>query len=387
MNRRQLLKVLPASTFTLASRSAAAHQSTSGKTPDLPLEEYQPKSMLHVRESKVPRSRYPLIDIHTHITWSGELSGADKVTFNAKPEELLPVMDRRNIKMMVDCTGGYGNGLKEAIRVLHQAHPDRFLVFTEPHWSEIEHPKYPQFQADEIQAAHRAGASGIKILKILGLYLRQHVKTGPLITIDDPRFDPMWETAGALRMPIGIHTSDPEAFFLPIDRFNERWEELHAHPDWSFYGKDFPSNRELQEARRRVMRRHPRTNFICFHVADAEDLGYVSECRNRIQICLWKLQPELANWAGSRVLRADSLTNIKTASCSVRTLCLKASTCLNSCSKTSCMKSIIVSSKPRTSISTMLRQKFRHKGGGASMASAYRKIYCTKFTGRMLPGC
>ena len=278
MNRRQLLKVLPASTFTLASRSAVAHQSTSGKTPDLPLEEYQPKSMLHVRESKVPRSRYPLIDIHTHITWSGELSGADKVTFNAKPEELLPVMDRRNIKVMVDCTGGYGNGLKEAIRVLHQAHPDRFLVFTEPHWSEIENPKYPQFQADEIQAAHRAGARGIKILKILGLYLRQHVKTGPLVTIDDSRFDPMWETAGALRMPIGIHTSDPEAFFLPIDRFNERWEELHAHPDWSFYGKDFPSNRELQEARRRVMRRHPRTNFICFHVADAEDLGYVSEC-------------------------------------------------------------------------------------------------------------
>src|SRR3954451_5285312 len=41
-----------------------------------------------------------------------------------------------------------------------------------------------------------------------------------------------------------IHTSDPEAFFLPTDRFNERFEELNAHPDWSFHGKDFPSNRE-----------------------------------------------------------------------------------------------------------------------------------------------
>jgi predicted TIM-barrel fold metal-dependent hydrolase len=79
-------------------------------------------------------------------------------------------------------------------------------------------------------------------------------------------------------MPVAIHVSDPEAFFLPIDRFNERWEELHAHPDWSFHGRDFPGNRDLQEARRNVMRRHPRTQFVCLHVADAEDLPYVSEC-------------------------------------------------------------------------------------------------------------
>jgi hypothetical protein len=31
--------------------------------------------------------------------------------------------------------------------------------------------------------------------------------------------------------------SDPEAFFLPTDRFNERYEELSAAPDWSFHWK------------------------------------------------------------------------------------------------------------------------------------------------------
>jgi predicted TIM-barrel fold metal-dependent hydrolase len=65
---------------------------------------------------------------------------------------------------------------------------------------------------------------------------------------------------------------------LPTDRYNERYEELNAHPDWSFHGKDFPSDRELQEARRRVMKRHPKTRFVCLHVAEAEDLAYVSEC-------------------------------------------------------------------------------------------------------------
>ena len=37
----------------------------------------------------------------------------------------------------------------------------------------------------------------------------------------------MWETCGALNMPVAIHVSDPEAFFLPIDRFNERFEQLN----------------------------------------------------------------------------------------------------------------------------------------------------------------
>jgi predicted TIM-barrel fold metal-dependent hydrolase len=161
---------------------------------------------------------------------------------------------------------------------LQTAHPGLFLVFTEPAWSKAADPDYSRQQADLIEDAHRRGAKGLKVLKTLGLYLRENVTTGKLVRIDDRRFDAMWEAVGSLQMPVAIHSSDPEAFFLPIDRFNERWEELHAHPDWSFYGKDFPSNRELQEARRNVMRRHPRTQFICLHVADSEDLTYVSEC-------------------------------------------------------------------------------------------------------------
>jgi predicted TIM-barrel fold metal-dependent hydrolase len=187
-------------------------------------------------------------------------------------------MDRKNLRTMVNVTGGYGENLKEAVAKLATAHAGRFVVFTEPAWSRTAEPGYPKLQADLIEEGHRAGARGLKVLKTLGLVLREQVTTGPLVKVDDKKFDPMWEAAGALKMPIAIHTSDPEAFFLPIDRFNERWEELHAHPDWSFHGKDFPSNRELQEARRNVMRRHPRTQFVCLHTADAEDLAYVSEC-------------------------------------------------------------------------------------------------------------
>ncbi len=231
--------------------------------------------MLHVPDTKVPRARFPVVDFHTHITSARVRSGEATLRFNLQPEECLAVMDRKNLRTMVSLTGGYGETLREAIGKLQTPHRGRFVVFTEPAYGRASEPGYAKAQADLIADAHQAGAGGLKVLKTLGLYLREQ---GKLVRIDDPRFDPMWDAAGTLNMPVAIHISDPEAFFLPIDRFNERWEELHAHPSWSFHGSDFPTDRELQEARRNVMRRHPRTQFVCLHVANAENLPYVSEC-------------------------------------------------------------------------------------------------------------
>ena len=283
MNRRQLMKTVPAAVAGISMKPAMGQSpKNSPKEGVLPLEQYEPKSMLHTVETHVPRARFPLIDFHTHLTWSGELSGKDEVKLIEKPEELLPVMDRKNIHTMVDLTGGYANGLNDAIRLLQQAHPGRFIVFTEPWWSKIEDPNYPKFQADQIEAAHKAGAKGIKVLKILGLYLREHVKTGKLVAIDDRRFDPMWEACAALNMPVFMHVSDPEAFFLPTDASNERYEELACHPDWSFYGPAFPGNAELLAARDRVIARHPNTTFALMHVGNgAENLAAVADCLER----------------------------------------------------------------------------------------------------------
>jgi predicted TIM-barrel fold metal-dependent hydrolase len=261
--------MLAAGTARPGSQAKPAERHAKGKMP-LDLSEFQPKSMLRVPETKVARSRYPVIDIHTHIS-------------DAEPAALLQVMDRKNLRMLVNVTGGFGEELAETVRKFQTPHPDRFAVFTEPWWERSNEPGYPQFQADQIERAHRAGARGLKILKTLGLRLREQISQGPLVKVDDPRFDPMWEVCGALKMPVAIHTSDPDAFFLPIDRFNERFEELNNHPDWSFYDQDFPSKKELLEARNRVFARHPKTQFVGLHVGNkAENLAYVSECMDRL---------------------------------------------------------------------------------------------------------
>src|SRR4051812_29582098 len=268
MNRRDLLLSVSAAAATpqLTAVNAAEHKQ------ELPIEQFQPRSMLHTPETKVARSAFPVIDMHTHITHAGGLEGPGDIRFAASAQDCLAVMDRKNIHTMVNLTSGYGANLQQAIDKLQAAHPGRFIVFTEPAWSKAADPDYSKTQADLIEDAHRRGAKGLKVLKTLGLYLRENITTGKLVRIDDRRFDAMWDAVGSFNMPVAIHSSDPEAFFLPVDRFNERWEELNAHPDWSFYGRDFPTNRELQEARRNVMRRHPRTQFVCLHVADSEDL-------------------------------------------------------------------------------------------------------------------
>jgi predicted TIM-barrel fold metal-dependent hydrolase len=234
--------------------------------------------MLHVRESRVPRARFPVIDFHTHVS----RRRAQKP--GVPPGELVKTMDAVNLHTMVNLTGGTGDDLAATVAAFDRAFPRRFVTMTEPSWTRAGDAGYAAWQAEEIGRARAAGAVGVKVLKTLGLYLRDGGPSGKLVRVDDPRFDPMWETCGKLGLPVAIHVGDPEAFFLPIDRFNERYEELNAHPDWSFHGKDFPAFKEILAARDRVFARHPKTTFVALHVGHwAENLAAVGEMLDKFR--------------------------------------------------------------------------------------------------------
>ncbi|MBV8477421.1 MAG: amidohydrolase family protein [Acidobacteria bacterium] len=295
MNRRQWLATLgwaigaslPSKAgHTISRANRQAKSQVGGKSQALALADYEPRSMLEAPETHVERAASSVVDVHTHITFSAKSTNgvalAPERTYLGTPNELLAVMDRKNIRAMVNLTGGYDDGLRDVIVKYDRAFPGRFYSFTEPCYARFLQPDYPRIQADALERSQRAGAKGLKILKTLGLYLRENITSGRLVRIDDPRFDPMWDTCGQLNMPVAIHVSDPIAFFTPTDRFNERYEELNNHPDWSFYDQDFPSNGQLLEARNRVIARHPRTQFLVLHVGNfAENLNNVSENLDR----------------------------------------------------------------------------------------------------------
>jgi predicted TIM-barrel fold metal-dependent hydrolase len=279
--------------FGALSAAALPHVRAQAQAPGCPpsgeplkLQDFRPRSMLHVKETRVTKPRFPVIDVHTHFTFTAsETRGVptgEKMSFNTTAKDAVAVMDRKGVKAAVNLTGGSGKGLEATLDAFDRAQPGRFWSCTEPSYGDWLDPRYPQIQADAIERAAKAGARGLKILKALGLSLRERLTEGPLVKVDDSRFDPMWEACAAHELPVYIHVSDPEAFFLPIDCTNERYDELGHHPEWSFYGRDFPSHRELMAARDRVLARHPRTLFVGLHVGhDAEHLDFVSDSLER----------------------------------------------------------------------------------------------------------
>jgi predicted TIM-barrel fold metal-dependent hydrolase len=171
---------------------------------------------------------------------------------------------------------------------------ERFAVFANIDWQgsgkkddpatwDCQRPDFGRRVARELALSKQRGACGVKIFKQFGLEYKN--ADGSLIKIDDPRWDAIWQACGALDLPVLIHVADPAAFFLPIDETNERFEELHRHPEWSFHGPQFPTRDDLLSAFLRVVKKHPQTKFISAHVAsNAEDLGAVArwldECPN-----------------------------------------------------------------------------------------------------------
>jgi predicted TIM-barrel fold metal-dependent hydrolase len=232
------------------------------------LRDFHPISMLHVPAHQVPKAKFYVIDVHNHI------NDAARIEEHMPPERVIAIMNNTNVKTVVILTGMWGEKLQHVIDEMVKPYPGRFIVFTQFDWSKIDDPDFSQEMVGQLDDAVARGARGLKLLKDLGLGVRD--QTGKLIAVDDPRLDPVWHECGVLGIPVSIHTGDPEAFFLPTDAGNERYEELTEHPDWSFYGPRYPKLQELLEARNRVFARHPETRFVSLHMGWPENLGWVS---------------------------------------------------------------------------------------------------------------
>jgi predicted TIM-barrel fold metal-dependent hydrolase len=233
------------------------------------LKDFQPVSMLHATAHNVDRAKFYVIDVHNHV------NDALHIDNHMPPERVIEIMNNTNVKTVVILTGMWGEKLQHVIDEMVKPYPGRIMVFAQIDWSKIDDPNFSQEMVAQLDDAVARGARGLKQLKDLGLSIRD--KSGKLVAVDDPRLDPVWEECGRLGIPVSIHGTDPEAFFHPVDNANERYEELIEHPDWSFFGPQFPSKESILAARDRMFAKHPHTTFVALHMANwPENLDYVS---------------------------------------------------------------------------------------------------------------
>lgn len=232
----------------------------------LNLSDFHPRSMLRVAEHQLDRAKFPAIDFHNHI------DGVDTA-------DVLRVMDSCGIEHLVNITMKPGTDGLESLMRLRKASPERFSTVTWMDWRDLGEDGFFDRSVRRLEQCAAAGAIGMKLWKDLGLRLRD--RDGSLLRIDDLRLDGLFARAAELGVFIMFHTADPAAFFLPTDAQNERFEELSAHPDWSFYGSAF-SREELLEQRNRVFARHPKTQFVAAHMGEQpEDLAAVAAMLER----------------------------------------------------------------------------------------------------------
>ena len=247
---------------------------------NLLLENFRPQPALKAPENRLVKAKFPVVDIHTHFRI--KLKGGEK-----ELDAFVKTMDENNIALCVSLDGQLGEKLDEHARFLWTKYPNRFAIFANLDWQgtgkaddpptwDCQRPDFARRMARELAAAKDRGACGLKIFKQFGLEYKN--SDGSHLKIDDPRWDEIWRACGEFGLPVLIHVADPAAFFQPIDEKNERWEELHRHPEWSFHGPQFPKQADVFAAFLRVVKRYPKTTFISAHVANnPEDLATVSQ--------------------------------------------------------------------------------------------------------------
>ncbi len=225
---------------------------------------YEPTPALVTKVTQVPRAKFPVIDVHCH--WSAR----------QEPEALLAAMDERNVAYAVNLSGGSGGRLAQTLATFDPAKYPRLITFANIDYSGLDRPEFAEEVRAYLADAKRRGVKGVKIAKNLGLTVKD--ASGKLVPIDDLRLDPMWAAAGELGLPVLVHSADPVAFFQPVDETNERWLQLRRHPDWSFYGPEYPKREEILAQFDRVVEKHPGTTFIAAHLGNyAEDMARLGE--------------------------------------------------------------------------------------------------------------
>jgi predicted TIM-barrel fold metal-dependent hydrolase len=254
-------------------------------TPDrsltqLPLSSFAPRRSIRRPLTTIERPSVPAVDVHNHL---GRWLSHDGTWMAPDLEDLLALMERRNISTIVNLDGRWGAELDENLARLDHAHPGKFVTFCHLDWSRLRGNNPTETLIDDLRRAKDQGARGLKVWKDLGLNITDD--SGELVLPDDPRLTEVFIAAGELGLPILIHTADPVAFFEPLDRHNERLDELGEMPSWWFGSDQYPSFDRLMTALADVVRRAPGTTFIGAHVGcAAEDLDWVcalmDECQN-----------------------------------------------------------------------------------------------------------
>ena len=202
------------------------------------------------------------VDVHVHI--------------NVEKHAIIKEARANNFRMLVmavDVDSEYPP-MEEQLRVrynLHQQNPDVFAfatAFTLDGWDEHDwSDKVIKKLTDDFDK----GALGVKVWKNIGMDERD--KDGNLITLDDPKFDPIFKFIQSRNKVLLSHAGEPKNCWLPVEEMtvNNDRDYFSKHPQYHMYlHPELPAYEDHIEARNSMLEKHRDITFIGVHFATLE---------------------------------------------------------------------------------------------------------------------
>lgn len=154
-------------------------------------------------------------------------------------------------------------------RAFAREYPNRFNWCTSFDLPRLDDNHYIENVIAQLETDFQNGAIACKIWKNVGMEMKK--SDGSFLMMDDPLFDPLWETMSEKGWPLLAHIGEPFACWQPLDEASPHYNYYRAHPEWHMFKyPEYPSHETLMAARDHVLAKHPQLRMVGAHLGSLE---------------------------------------------------------------------------------------------------------------------
>lgn len=235
------------------------HSLSAQEINDIKLKDYRPVSIYKIPVTNITKSKYPIIDFHSH----------DYPETSAELDAWVKTMDEVGVAKTIILSYSVGSSFDSVI-AKYAPYKDRFEVWCGFDFRDMDKPGWQEKAIAELVRCYKKGARGVGELGDKGLgefYSKPGSSSGFGLHIDDPKMKGLIRKCGELKIPISIHVAEDAWMYEPADEKNDglmnasTWKVDMTKPG-------ILNHDQLVKTLENAVRDNPGTTFIACHLAN-----------------------------------------------------------------------------------------------------------------------